>query len=134
MGLSQPVCLARRQMVPVHQFLLSARRGAVSAALALALSLVALPASPRAQEPTPPVPLPDPAQTEADFSQDAPAHLAVIDGAATLERDGRATAAEQNAPLLAGDRLRTEDGRVEIIFADGSVLDIDKYSSVDLLS
>src|SRR5690348_12741492 len=109
-------------MVPVHQFLSSARRGAVCAAIALTMTLVALPASPRAQDPTvTATPLPD--QQQPDFSQDAPAHIAVIDGVATLERDGRASAAEENAPLLAGDRLRTDDGRVEVLFADGSVLD-----------
>ena len=36
--------------------------------------------------------------------------------------------------MLAGDRLRTERGRAEILFADGSALDVDQYSSVDLLS
>ena len=63
-----------------------------------------------------------------------PAHLYVVDGAATLERDGRVEAAEENTPLLAGDRLRTERGRVEVLFADGSVLDVDQFSSIEFLS
>jgi hypothetical protein len=119
-------------MVPVHSFLSSVRRGGVSAAVALALALVVVPASPLAQD-IPQTPA-EPAELSPDFSQDAPAHIAVIDGAATLERDGRATAAEENVPLLAGDRLRTDDGRIEVLFADGSVLDIDKHTSLDLLS
>jgi hypothetical protein len=113
-------------MVPVQQkILMSVRRAGVSAAAAMTLLLVALPATPRAQDPTPAQQV-EPQDVAPDFSQDAPAHIAVIDGAATLERDGRAAAAEENVPLLAGDRLRTEDGRVEVLFADSSVLDIDK--------
>jgi hypothetical protein len=73
-------------------------------------------------------------QQPADWTNDVPAHIAVVDGVASLERDGRVVPAEENVPLLAGDRLRTDDGRVEILFADGSALDIDKYASVDLLS
>ncbi len=58
----------------------------------------------------------------------------MVDGAATLERDGRAEAAEENVVLLAGDRLRTGRGRVEVLFDDGSALHLDEHSSVDLLS
>jgi hypothetical protein len=65
---------------------------------------------------------------------DVPAHVAIVDGAASLERDGRREALEENTLLLAGDRLRTERGRVEVLFDDGSVLDIDEFTSMDLLS
>jgi hypothetical protein len=77
---------------------------------------------------------PDYVQDRVDWTDDVPAHIAVVDGAVYLERDGRAGDAEENTPLLAGDRLRTERGRVEVLFADGSALDVDQYSSVDLLS
>ena len=40
----------------------------------------------------------------------APAHVAHVEGAATLERDGRAESALLNMPLLSGDRLRTATG------------------------
>src|SRR5689334_23465806 len=74
-----------RHMVPVHQkFVASVRRAGVSAAAALTLLLVALPATPRAQDPTPAQV--EPQDVAPDFSQDAPAHIAVIDGAATLDR------------------------------------------------
>jgi hypothetical protein len=36
--------------------------------------------------------------------------------------------------LLAGDRLRTERGRVEVLFPDGSALDLDQDTRIDLLS
>jgi hypothetical protein len=65
---------------------------------------------------------------------DVPAHLAVVDGAVTLERDGQARTADINTVLLEGDRLRTDRGRAEILFGDGSALDLDEFTSVDLLS
>ncbi len=69
-----------------------------------------------------------------DWSDDIPAHIAIVDGTATLEREGRVETAEENILLLAGDRLRTERGRVEVLFADGSALDLDHYTRLDLLS
>ncbi len=65
---------------------------------------------------------------------DAPAHISVVDGAAVLERDGRADNAPASMPLLAGDRVRTENGRVEILFADGSTLHLDTNTTVDFQS
>jgi Family of unknown function (DUF6600)/FecR protein len=70
----------------------------------------------------------------ARWTDEIPAHLSVVDGTATLEREGRVDPAEPNQILLAGDRLRTDRGRVEILFEDGSALDIDQNSSLDLLS
>jgi hypothetical protein len=91
-----------------------------------------------AQDPAYTVPYPDSDRpstySAADWSDDIPAHVAVVDGAAQLERDGALETAEENTPLLAGDRLRTDRGRVEVLFSDGSTLDIDEFSSVDLLS
>lgn len=74
------------------------------------------------------------AGADMDWSDAIPAHVAIVDGPVQLERDGRIETAEENTPLLAGDRLRTDRGRVEIQFADGSVLDLDQASTVDLLS
>src|SRR5688500_722219 len=53
---------------------------------------------------------------------DPPAHISVVEGAAILERDGRSESDLASMPLLAGDRLRTQGGRVEVLFADGSAL------------
>src|SRR5262249_10866012 len=63
-----------------------------------------------------------------------PAHLAVVDGAVTLEREGQAQPADVNVALLTGDRLRTERGRAEVLFGDGSALSLDNDTSLDLLS
>jgi hypothetical protein len=65
---------------------------------------------------------------------DPPAHVSFVDGAAVLERDGQPDAAPANMPLLAGDRLRTQDGRVEILFADGSTLHLDANTTLDFQS
>ena len=81
-------------------------------------------------------------RTQSPGDQDAidsqldevPAHIAVVDGAVTLERDGKADAALENMPLLAGDRLRTDRGRAEVLFADGSAIDVDESSAIDLQS
>ena len=76
----------------------------------------------------PPAPLPDASSAEP------PAHIAVVDGRATLERAGRPESSPLSMPLLSGDRLRTEDGRVEVLFADGAALHLDTSSTVDFQS
>lgn len=63
-----------------------------------------------------------------------PAHIAFAEGSASLDREGQAQPATAGVPFLAGDRLRTTGGRIEVLFPDGSALEIDEYSSVDLLS
>jgi hypothetical protein len=69
-------------------------------------------------------------------AQDAPppAYLAVVEGAATLERDGEVLPATQNMPFVTGDRLRTANGRVEIVFPDGSAIEVGEYSEVESIS
>lgn len=63
-----------------------------------------------------------------------PAHLAVVEGSASLERDGRVETVNGGMPFVPGDRLRTEGGRAEILFPDGSALDVDEFTSIDLMS
>jgi hypothetical protein len=73
------------------------------------------------------------AQTADVPTDEIPAHISVVSGTASLERDGYVERAEHSLILLAGDRLSTERGRVEILFADGSAVALDEYSSIDLL-
>jgi hypothetical protein len=73
-----------------------------------------------------------PQQPETDGV--APAHIAHVDGSVSLEREGRAERSPLNMPLLSGDRLRTADGRVEVLFADGSTLHLDVRSTIDVQS
>jgi len=76
-----------------------------------------------------------PASSSAqDAAGESPAHISVVDGAALLERDGRSESAPASMPLLAGDRVRTQNGRVEILFGDGSTLHLDTNSTVDFQS
>jgi hypothetical protein len=63
-----------------------------------------------------------------------PAHIAYVDGRATLDRENETDDAIPGVPLVSGDRLRTERGRVELLFPDGTALDIDEFSSVEMQS
>ena len=102
-------------------------------AAVLAVSLAPAPAAGGQQYPEPPYREDAQADT-TDWSDRIPAHVSVVDGTAELERDGQREAAEENVPLLAGDRLRTARGRVEVLFSDGSALAVDEYTDLDLLS
>lgn len=62
------------------------------------------------------------------------AHVAFVEGAASLERDGQVEALGTGVPLVDGDRLRTTDGRLEIRFENGSTLYMDQSSTLDILS
>jgi hypothetical protein len=68
-------------------------------------------------------------------AQDAPPpYVAVLDGQATLIHDGQADDAFVNVPLVEGDRLETSTGRVDILFPDGTTLDLDESSQLDVQS
>jgi hypothetical protein len=95
----------------------------VSVGACAALCMVAVPAH-SAQEPSPTAPA----------TIETPAHVSVVEGAVVLERDGEADAAPANMPLLAGDRLRTREGRAEILFSDGGTLHLDAHTTVDFQS
>jgi hypothetical protein len=74
------------------------------------------------------------AHAQTDTAAQAPAHISFVDGAVLLERDGTTDDSPGSMPLLAGDRVRTRSGRVEILFADGSTLHLDNHSAIDLQS
>ncbi len=64
----------------------------------------------------------------------APAHVAAVDGEVTLQREFADEAANPGAPFVAGDRLSTARGRAEVLFPDGTALDLDEFTSVELQS
>jgi hypothetical protein len=66
--------------------------------------------------------------------REAPAHISLVEGAVVLERDGQVDRAPSSMPLLAGDRVRTQIGRGEILFADNSTLHLDNHTVVDFQS
>jgi hypothetical protein len=77
---------------------------------------------------------PDNGAAPETIAADPPAHVSFVDGSAVLERDGQSDSAPADMPLLAGDRIRTQAGRVEILFADGSTLHLDANTTVDFQS
>ena len=62
----------------------------------------------------------------------APAHVSQVEGQATVERDAGTESAVADLPVLAGDRVRTDQGRVEILLGDGSVVHMDEQTVVDV--
>lgn len=73
-------------------------------------------------------------ETEPVIFDRAPAHIEFLDGTVTIDHDGRSEAAVPTTLLVAGDRLRTDLGRAEILFGDNSALYVDERSTMDLLS
>jgi hypothetical protein len=107
----------------------SSRPPVVFAALLVAGVLVLAPSLRAGQQPN------DASLAAAsNWTSRVPAHVARVDGAATLERDGRIDPLVENVPVLAGDRLRAARGRVDVAFDAGTLLDLDHDSSLDILS
>ena len=94
-------------------------------ALTFLLALFLCPASALAQS----IPVSD-----RDSDGVAPAHVSFVEGTVVLERDGKPEGSPLNMPLLSGDRLKTQDGRVEVLFADGSALHLDSRTTLDIQS
>ncbi|HEY6210891.1 MAG TPA: FecR family protein, partial [Vicinamibacterales bacterium] len=74
------------------------------------------------------VALPSRVHAQADLP---PAQIAVLDGDVSLLRDGQPITAIVNMPVVAGDRLTTTAGRVEVLFPDGVALDLDEGVTLD---
>jgi len=62
------------------------------------------------------------------------AHLSYVDGRVVVEHETTAEDGTGDTPLSAGDRVRTEDGRAEILTDDMSVVDLDEQTTIDLQS
>lgn len=81
-----------------------------------------------------------PAYPEYDTVQSAdseavPARIRALEGSVTLQRQQEQDRVEAtiNAPVFPGDQLRTDDGRAEVEFPDGSILWLDSETWVELL-
>lgn len=66
-----------------------------------------------------------------DVTYDIPAHVTAVNGSALIEHPDGEDTLETNLTLVEGDRVRTEDGRVEILFADGTLLHMDRDTVID---
>ena len=73
-----------------------------------------------------------PAAAQQQF--EAPAHVAFIDGVAAHEREGTSRAPTPGVPFLPGDRLRSAEGRIEVLLADGTAIHLDEFTEIDLLA
>lgn len=104
-----------------------------AAGLLVAGALLCTPADLRAQ-PGPPSPADNYTVPPRDWSEEVPAHVSFAEGDVWLERDGTVDGAPTGVPLLVGDRLRTRAGRLEVLFADGSLLLLDEHSDAKLLA
>ena len=110
---ASPSCIARLVFLPLW----------------LSLCSLTVPGAAAAQTPSQ---TPHSVVTDTSQPEQPPAHLAVVEGTVTLERDARVEPALANMPLLAGDHLRTEAGHVAVRFGSGSMLELDRFSDVDL--
>ena len=122
-------------MSPAVTASLKASRLLSAGALTLS-ALLLLPASAvgqddQGQAPQPGIQAPG-AQPQPEGETRAPAYIAAVDGLARLDRDGQSEAAERGVPLVPGDRLRTEGGRVELAFPNGTQVYLDRYTEVEL--
>jgi hypothetical protein len=66
-------------------------------------------------------------------SAPAPPNLAYIEGAVDVVQDGVSERADPPVMLLAGDVVRTRNGRAEIVFGDGSMLHLGEDSELEIL-
>ena len=111
-------------------------RASTAWSLALLLGLGAVPSRALAQDQPPLDQIQQPPQGQAvrpEGEERAPAYIASLDGDARLDREGRSDAAERGVPLVPGDRLRTEAGRLELAFPNGSQVYLDRYGELELL-
>jgi hypothetical protein len=63
-----------------------------------------------------------------------PGYIVAVEGAAVLERNNTTDDAIAGMPLMAGDRLRSEGGSLEIKWAERSTLRLARYTELDILS
>ncbi len=61
-----------------------------------------------------------------------PAHISVAEGSVTVDRESGSETGLPDLPLVEGDRVRSEQGRAEILLGDGSALHLDAQTSVDI--
>jgi hypothetical protein len=70
---------------------------------------------------------------EAAGESRPPSYVASLEGTAHVDREGRSDPAERGLPLVPGDRLRTDAGRVEIAFPNNTQVYVDRYTELELV-
>lgn len=117
------------------------RVGLITPALGI---LLAAGAQAQAQQQPPTQQPPPTQQLSAQQAQEAaeqrppaeapPAYLLGVEGSAVLERDNTTGDAIPGMPLVIGDRLRSETGRLEVKWAERSDLLLARYTDLDILA
>src|SRR5580704_16145531 len=69
-----------------------------------------------------------------DAAGPPPAHISFVEGTALAGHDGEWETAVVNLPLGDGDRVRTTEGRAQVVLPDGTAIDIDPYSEIVFLT
>jgi hypothetical protein len=73
-------------------------------------------------------------QAQTSAVQSAPAYVRIVEGSVLLDRELGTESVDVGMPFVPGDRLRTTRGRAEVLFPDGTALDLDEFTEVDLQS
>jgi len=74
-----------------------------------------------------------PVAAQAVDEEAGPLHVALVEGDASLTRNGEVAALPDGAPLIEGDRIRTGEGRAELRATDGTRAFLDRQSTVDVV-
>src|SRR6476646_9559679 len=61
-----------------------------------------------------------------------PAHISIVEGTVAVDRESGTETGLADLPLVEGDRVRTEQGRAEILLGDGSALHMDAQTTADI--
>jgi len=101
--------------------------------VAVLLGLATVPSRALAQDQPPLAQVPQATAAQPEGEERAPAYIASIDGIARLDREGRSDAAERGVPLVPGDRVRTDAGRLELAFPNGSQVYLDRFGELEMI-
>jgi hypothetical protein len=63
-----------------------------------------------------------------------PGHLASVEGDVVMERSNQSEDLVSGMPLLVGDRIRADSGKAEVIWGDGMLIKVGRYTDLDVLS
>lgn len=74
-----------------------------------------------------------PAPAEEPGEERAPAYVAAIEGTARVDRGGQSETLERGMPLVEGDRVRTDAGRIEVAFPDRTQVYLDRYAEAEIV-